>query len=282
MLCGGASKRREFGIIPAGYASHTGYQYDAISRVAGHRELAPPSNPSKDGGFNSNVFMKPMKFLAFQTKIIQDLIIMRVVFSLAFFSLVFAIFTMSSIVAESQNAPLTPAETLKAMRASFSALSDYTCVLSNVNFGKPSDDSESDYFFKKPKLLKLVGVGGKSKGAVVLLDKSGKAHLKKSGFPIPGFLIREALNDFAMSDFGSLIDEMAHNVAIGEARISEETPERIALEIQLKAKTQRYFIDKKLMLPVELIESVNGKETSKTQWKNLKLNVNLEDSLFRP
>src|SRR5579859_1951691 len=42
--------------IPAGYASHTGYQYDSISRVAGQRELAPPSKFSKDGGFRNNVF----------------------------------------------------------------------------------------------------------------------------------------------------------------------------------------------------------------------------------
>src|SRR5579859_4780424 len=42
--------------MPAGYASHTGYQYDSISRVAGQRELAPPSKFSNDGGFRNNVF----------------------------------------------------------------------------------------------------------------------------------------------------------------------------------------------------------------------------------
>ena len=45
------------GINPAGYDSHTGYQYDSISRVAGHRELAPPSKFSKLGGFNNKVFI---------------------------------------------------------------------------------------------------------------------------------------------------------------------------------------------------------------------------------
>src|SRR4029453_8417605 len=43
--------------MPAGYASQTGYQYDSISRVAGHRELAPPSYPSKLGGLRNNVFL---------------------------------------------------------------------------------------------------------------------------------------------------------------------------------------------------------------------------------
>src|SRR6266849_3327605 len=56
-LCGDASSSRLPGIMPAGYVSHTGYQYDSISRVAGHRELAPPSKFSKLGGFNSNVFI---------------------------------------------------------------------------------------------------------------------------------------------------------------------------------------------------------------------------------
>src|SRR5271170_5028044 len=56
-LCGEASSKRLPGIIPAGYASQTGYQYDSISRVAGQRELAPPSKFSKLGGFNSNVFI---------------------------------------------------------------------------------------------------------------------------------------------------------------------------------------------------------------------------------
>src|SRR5277367_4332720 len=56
-LCGEASSKRLPGIIPAGYASQTGYQYDSISRVAGQREPAPPSNFSKLGGFKNNVFI---------------------------------------------------------------------------------------------------------------------------------------------------------------------------------------------------------------------------------
>src|ERR1700678_2015675 len=54
--CGGASSRRDPSSMPAGKASQTGYQYDSISRVAGHRELAPPSNFSNEGGFRKSVF----------------------------------------------------------------------------------------------------------------------------------------------------------------------------------------------------------------------------------
>src|SRR5205085_6266512 len=47
--------------MPAGYVSHTGYQYDSISRVAGQRELAPPSKFLKLGGFNRSVFITEVK-----------------------------------------------------------------------------------------------------------------------------------------------------------------------------------------------------------------------------
>jgi len=36
--------------------SQTGYQYDSISRVAGQRELAPPSKFSNEGGLRKSVF----------------------------------------------------------------------------------------------------------------------------------------------------------------------------------------------------------------------------------
>src|SRR5580658_5273612 len=62
MWCGGPSSRRLPSSIPAGYVSQTGYQYDSISRVAGQREPAPPSNFSKLGGFRNNVFITDAMF----------------------------------------------------------------------------------------------------------------------------------------------------------------------------------------------------------------------------
>src|SRR3954470_19111495 len=43
--------------MPAGTQSQTGYQYESVPRGAGQRELAPPSNPSKDGGLRKSVLM---------------------------------------------------------------------------------------------------------------------------------------------------------------------------------------------------------------------------------
>src|SRR5262245_28674655 len=57
-LCEQESSSRLSGSMPAGYVSHTGYQYDSTSRVAGQREPAPASNPSKLGGFRNNVLIR--------------------------------------------------------------------------------------------------------------------------------------------------------------------------------------------------------------------------------
>src|ERR1041385_6457363 len=54
--CAGASSNRDPSSIPGGKGSHTGYQNDSISRVAGQREPAPPSKFSKEGGFRNSVF----------------------------------------------------------------------------------------------------------------------------------------------------------------------------------------------------------------------------------
>ena len=44
--------------MPAGVREpHRVHRYDSISRVAGHRELAPPSYPSKLGGLRNGVFL---------------------------------------------------------------------------------------------------------------------------------------------------------------------------------------------------------------------------------
>src|SRR5262249_12697734 len=58
ILCEQESSRRLSGSMPAGYVSHTGYQYDSTSRVAGQREPAPASKPSKLGGFRNNVLIR--------------------------------------------------------------------------------------------------------------------------------------------------------------------------------------------------------------------------------
>ena len=52
---GGASTSKLSGTIAAGWASHVGYQYERISRVAWYRAPAPPSKPSYEGGFRKSV-----------------------------------------------------------------------------------------------------------------------------------------------------------------------------------------------------------------------------------
>src|SRR5215813_5813171 len=51
----GASMSLLFGTRAAGWASQVGYQNERTSRRAWYREPAPPSKPSKDGGFRNKV-----------------------------------------------------------------------------------------------------------------------------------------------------------------------------------------------------------------------------------
>src|SRR3984957_2518653 len=52
---GGASTSVLPGTRAAGWASQVGYQYERISRFAWYLAPAPPSKPSKDGGFRNSV-----------------------------------------------------------------------------------------------------------------------------------------------------------------------------------------------------------------------------------
>lgn len=181
-----------------------------------------------------------------------------------------------------QATPRTPRELVGAMRHAFNKLDDYQCVLVEQNLRKPDERSESDYQFKKPKLLRLVGTAGRSKGALVILDAQGKSHLRKNGFPIPTMFARDDLRDFAASDFGSLIAGMETAVESGKATLAESPDGTLELKFEQAKRVKTYRIDPKSMLPVGLTETENGKPVSKTEWRDLKLNQGLKSGLFKP
>src|SRR5215813_6149396 len=54
-LAAGASMSLLSGTRAAGWASQVGYQNERTSRRAWYRDPAPPSKPSKDGGFRNKV-----------------------------------------------------------------------------------------------------------------------------------------------------------------------------------------------------------------------------------
>ncbi len=176
----------------------------------------------------------------------------------------------------------TPEALVARMREVFHRLMDYTCRLVERNFKHTEAFSESDYAFKKPRLIKLVGRTGRAQGAVVVLGTDGKLRLRKNGFPIPTFLVREALQDFAHSDFGSLIDEI-HRLLMNGAPASVLTRgDAYALRLVNGRTVRLYVVDAKLGLPVELIAFEDGIRVSLTEWRDLRLDVGLTEEMFHP
>jgi len=177
---------------------------------------------------------------------------------------------------------LSPHELIERMRAAFERVQDYTCRLVERNFKRPDEFSESDYAFKKPHLIKLVGRVGRSKGAVVVLGKNGKASLWRYGFPIPTFLAREELRDFTRSDFGSLLEDIEQELQAGAEATVTLRGDAYLLRLARGHRVRLYVVDAQLNLPIELLETVDGQRVSLTEWRELRLDVGLTDDVFRP
>ncbi len=177
---------------------------------------------------------------------------------------------------------LAPLELVERMRAAFERVQDYTCRLVERNFRRADEFSESDYAFKKPHLIKLVGRVGRSKGSVVVLGRDGKTSLRKNGFPIPTFLAREELRDFARSDFGSLVEEIELLMSAGAEATVTLRGDAYLLRLVQGNRVRLYVVDAQVNLPIELLETVDGQRVSLTEWRDLRLNVGLTEDAFQP
>ncbi len=177
---------------------------------------------------------------------------------------------------------LAPLELVERMRAAFERVQDYTCRLVERNFRRADEFSESDYAFKKPHLIKLVGRVGRSKGSVVVLGRDGKTSLRKNGFPIPTFLAREELRDFARSDFGSLVEEIEQLMSAGAEATVTLRGDAYLLRLVQGNRVRLYVVDAQVNLPIELLETVDGQRVSLTEWRDLRLNVGLTEDAFQP
>ncbi len=177
---------------------------------------------------------------------------------------------------------LAPAELVERMRAAFERVQDYTCRLIERNFKRPDEFSESDYAFKKPHLIKLVGRVGRSKGSVVVLGRDGKTSLRKNGFPIPTFLVRDELRDFTRSDFGSLVEEIEQFLSAGAEATVTLRGDAYLLRLARGNRVRLYVVDAQVNLPIELLETVDGQRVSLTEWRDLRLDVGLTEDAFQP
>jgi outer membrane lipoprotein-sorting protein len=191
------------------------------------------------------------------------------------------------------SSPLAPKELIDSMRRSFEQLSDYQCenVTTKYKTVQPKIDSHN-YYFKKPRLIRLEVTSGKDKGAVAVFNQKGKVRAKAGGI-LGIFTITMEPNDkrlqdkdgstFVDSHFGGTIKDMERALSEGTATITEVDRGRRLIQLQIERPNKRdlIFIDPQLMLPLEWHSIREGKLNSITEWRNLRVNVGLSDSLFQ-
>lgn len=191
------------------------------------------------------------------------------------------------------SSPFTPEDLLKSMQKSFEELKDYQCEMLNTSYKPERTKTDSNkYYFKKPSLIRLEVTGGSDKGAVAVYNSKGKVRAKAGGilglFTITMEPSDKRLRDkdgstFVDSHLGGTIKEIMEAVKDGKAAVTEIERGRKLLQLQIDREGKRdiILINPQLMLPVEWLAVREGRPRSKTEWRNLRVNVGLQDSLFQ-
>ncbi|HEY9788421.1 MAG TPA: hypothetical protein V6D17_23735 [Candidatus Obscuribacterales bacterium] len=156
-----------------------------------------------------------------------------------------------------------------------------------------------DFFFKKPKLMRLEVTEGKRDGAVAVLSADGRvrAKLKGMGFlsmvslaPYSSFL--RSANGYPMvdSDFLSLAQALRSYLREGVTSKVTAAPVSVAtlphavhiLEMYKHEQLwKRVYVDLDSHLPLEWYDyDDNGKLYALSTWHNFKSNLGLSDQLF--
>ena len=168
--------------------------------------------------------------------------------------------------------------------------------------GEKAIVEKGDFYFKKPKLMRLEVTEGKRKGSVAVLQSDGRVHGKAPGLGIfasmitlaPDSRFLKSVNGYPMvdSDFGSLARALKKFLDDGAtAKITTHTvSERIAhqpshlIEVFTdKTQTQlfkRVFVDANSYLPVEWYDYEDGKLSSESSWQNFKNDPGMPATLF--
>lgn len=188
---------------------------------------------------------------------------------------------------------LTPQELVRAVRQKFDSIQDYQCQFITTGYKKGQPKAENhNYYFKKPALIRLEVTSGGDKGAVCVFNRKGKVRAHGGG--LFGFItITMEPNDKRLADddgstfidshLGGTIKDLENIFAGAEATLGEidyQGRKCYLLQLIRGPKKDLLVIDMQLMLPVEWQSYTNGNPNSKTEWRNLQVNVGVKDSLF--
>lgn len=181
------------------------------------------------------------------------------------------------------------------------AYDDYQFEFKMTALKKGKVVEEGRFYFKKPRLIKLVETGKFRKGAIAILQSNGKVKAKPGGAlnfvavdlsPNSSFLRSANGHPMVDSDLYSLAKALKVFLKEGNvARVTQEplvygtTGERVhVLEVyhdkELKDIYKRVAVSPSTFLPVEWWDYENGKLMSQSYWKSFKGNVGLTEEVF--
>jgi outer membrane lipoprotein-sorting protein len=178
------------------------------------------------------------------------------------------------------------------------ALDDYsfhykmTCFKSS----KPVTE-EGDFYFRKPKLMRLVQTAGPKQGSIAVLGKDGKVKAHMGGalklFVVtldPDSDLLKSANGWPMvrSDFASLAQAIKDYLKDGmtskvntQSVLSDDKKVFVVEVYKTNGELyKRYNVDSQSLIPVEWWDFQGGKLYAHSNWSDIKTNQNLPDSLF--
>jgi outer membrane lipoprotein-sorting protein len=211
---------------------------------------------------------------------------------LAFFIVWFAILGWITSIGQAASA-LAPNDLLKQVQQRFDTLKDYQCIFVTTGYknGKVKEET-NNYFFKKPQLIRLEVTSGKDKGAVAIYNRQGKVRAHAGGLlgvfkitmePNDKRLLDSEGNSFVDSHLGGAIRDMSKLLATASnASITEIDRQGrcYLLQVERPNKKDLIIVNTQQLLPIEWQSYKDGQPTSKTEWRSLRVDQGLADSLF--
>jgi outer membrane lipoprotein-sorting protein len=165
--------------------------------------------------------------------------------------------------------------------------------------GKKSIFEKGNFYFEKPRLLRVEEVGEYKKGAVAVIGKDGKirGHLGGALSPFTVTLSESSdqllsANGYPMvdSDYASMSKVTQSFLKQGmKSRVTDRPvqadghPEKVYILEIYNGSTlfKRAYINAQTLLPVEWFDYQDGRLFARTVWKNLRVSANLSDDLFK-
>lgn len=181
------------------------------------------------------------------------------------------------------------------------AYNDYTFEYQMVAYKKGKVVEEGAFYYKKPRLIKLIEKGNFHKGSIAILGANGKVRAKPGGALsflaidlAPNSNLLRSANGYPMcdSDLYSLAKALKIFLKQGKlARVSKEpviygtNSDKVHLlevfhDSEMKDVFKRVAVNPQTMLPVEWWDYEKGKLVSHSTWKSFKGNIGLTEEAF--